>query len=110
MPDVPQAQITDAKLDQQTGLLRWILGGVGAAVVGGASWMASQFAQDKTFLRDDLKAVLVTVVKSQETANTNQALLVKAVENNTKAVEGLRDDTRLGVWRAVEPPTALPAR
>ena len=99
MPD--QQLITDAKLDQQTNLLRWILGGVGTAVGAGALWMGAQFTQDKSFLREDVKMSLksisesnASIAKFQETANSNTAVMIKVLEENVKLAREIRDDQR----------------
>jgi S-adenosylhomocysteine hydrolase len=103
--------------DYQNSMLKWILGGVAAGIVGIGffaqvafnTFMTRDEAQ-QNFLRQDMKTAIEKMTSVLEKSDDRTDTLVKAVENNTRAVEGLRDDTRAGVWRAVEAPAALPPK
>jgi len=98
----------DAKMDQQTTLLKWILGGVGTAIAAIAVWASTQFAsfmsdkkQGEVFLREEVKGSLnkisessAAIVKSQETTNAQQAVLIHATEGQTQVLREMRDDQR----------------
>lgn len=89
-----EPQTTDAKLDTQTSLLKWILGGVGTGVIGLAVFAGSTFT---TFLNrsqsneDWLKKDLKTSIDNQV---ANQATMVKLLDRQTIVLEQIRDDQR----------------
>jgi hypothetical protein len=121
---------SQAKTTENT-MLRWVLGGVAAGIVGIGffaqfafnTFMTRDEAQTN-FLRQDLKSAIGESISVQERlvtaiegAKSRDDAIVRAVENNTNAVtilrtevSGLRDDTRQGVWRAVEAPKSVPPR
>lgn len=114
-----EQQITNAKMDHQTKLLWYILAGVGGAIVSGATWMGSQFVQDKSFLRDDVKTALkeigtamVSIANSEavQVANqkSDQQVVIRAIENQTSVLRELTEVTRRGDWREAPPAKAVP--
>ena len=91
---MPEAQCSDAKLDQQTALLKWILGGVGVALVGLAGFAATTFTsfmadrkQGEAFLREDVKTVLTKISEGNSD-------IARALQNQTQIMQQIRDDQR----------------
>ena len=87
-------ETTDTKLDAQTSLLKWILGGVATGVVGLAVFAGSTFtsflsrsANNEEWLKKDLKASL-------DKQDTNQSSIAKTLERQTDILEDIRNDQR----------------
>jgi hypothetical protein len=117
MPDIDTAADAKKTADSSHSMLRWILGGIGAGLVAIGffaqvafnTFMTRDEAQ-QNFLRQDLKAGIDKMSQAMEKVDDKNELLVRAIDNQTRMIEGLRDDTRQGVWRSVEPPPTLPAK
>ena len=96
----------DAKMDTQTSLLKWILGGVGTALVGLALFAGATFngfmtrsQTNEDWLKKDLKTSLDNQI-------ANQAVMVKLLDRQTTVLEQIRDDQRR--FPAVSASASLP--
>lgn len=106
------------KTESQNTLLKWILGGVAAGIVGIAAFVSATFntfitreEAHQNFLRQDMKVAmehLSNVIEKQ--ADQDDAIIkaidnqTRSIDNQTRMIEGLRDDTRQGVWRSAPIP------
>lgn len=95
------AETTDQKLDTQTSLLKWILGGVGTSVVGVAVWIGSFINsamshrdEGEKYLRTEVKASLDSYKKAVEDNGDTQATIVRVLEQQTKILGEIRDDQK----------------
>ena len=102
MPDDDVA-IADAKrqADNTNAMLKWILGGVAAGIVGIGffaqvafnTFMTRDEAQ-QNFLRQDLKAGIETMSQALEKVDDRNEVLVRSIDNQTRLLENIRDDQR----------------
>lgn len=78
---------TNEKLDTHTQLLKWILGGVGTAVIGLAVWIGS-FINNAMSHRDEGEKYLRNEVLEV------QKSIAKSIETQTKVLVEIRDDQK----------------
>lgn len=100
---------TDQKLDAQTSLLKWILGGVASGVAALAIFASSVFTsflsrsqQGEEFLRKEVKDAIIVVSQTQKDLADSQKSVTKAMDNQTTILQQIRDDQRGGVWRSTK--------
>lgn len=100
----------ETKLDQQTYLIKWILGGVAAGLIAIGGFAVSTFTafmndkkESETYLKNDVKEVLVKLSESN-------GHIAQSIDTQTQVMKDLRDITKRGAWRDEPTPTEYAAK